>query len=188
MQTYKPATAANRFRSLQQLFKWLEEEGEVTTSKPHAPAQGARGARPRPRRRRPTPPAGHLRGKEYEQRRDTAIIALFLDTGMRLDELASLKLDDLDLDQDVAIVMGKGRRSSSCPFGRKTAAHLDRYLRARRSHKAVTEPWLWLGKKGRMTTSGIGQMIGRRGSKQASRDCSPTCCATDSPTHGAFCL
>ena len=32
VQTYKPATASNRFRSLQQLFKWLEEEGEVTVS------------------------------------------------------------------------------------------------------------------------------------------------------------
>src|SRR5438552_3282996 len=26
---WKPATAANRYRSLQQLFRWLEEEGEV---------------------------------------------------------------------------------------------------------------------------------------------------------------
>jgi len=29
---YKPATAAVRFRSLQQLFKWLHEEGEITES------------------------------------------------------------------------------------------------------------------------------------------------------------
>ena len=32
VQTYEPATAANRFRSLQQFFKWLEEEGEVPAS------------------------------------------------------------------------------------------------------------------------------------------------------------
>ena len=30
LQRFKPSTAANRHRSLQQLFRWLEEEGEIT--------------------------------------------------------------------------------------------------------------------------------------------------------------
>jgi site-specific recombinase XerD len=165
VQTYKPATAANRFRSLQQLFKWLEEEGEVPVSpmaRMHPPKVPEV----------PVPVLGddELRrllatcaGKDYVQRRDTAIISLFLDTGMRLAELANLTVPDLDLDQDVAIVLGKGRRPRACPFGRKTAAHLDRYIRSRRSHVSAAEPWLWLGKKGRMTSSGIAQMLGRRG-------------------------
>ena len=165
VQTYKPATAANRFRSLQQLFKWLEEEGEVAVSpmaRMHPPKVPEV----------PVPVLGddELRrllatcaGRDYVQRRDTAIISLFLDTGMRLAELVNLTLPDLDLDQDVAIVLGKGRRPRACPFGRKTAAHLDRYIRARRSHVSAAEPWLWLGKKGRMTSSGVGQMLGRRG-------------------------
>lgn len=42
---------------------------------------------------------------------------MFLDTGMRLAELAYLRLDDLDLDGGVAVVRGKGRRLRSCPFG-----------------------------------------------------------------------
>ena len=167
VQTYKPATAANRFRSLQQLFKWLEEEGEVAVSpmaRMHPPKVPEV----------PVPVLGddELRrllascaGKDYVQRRDTAIISLFLDTGMRLAELVNLTLPDLDLDQDVAIVLGKGRRPRACPFGRKTAAHLDRYIRARRGHASATEPWLWLGKKGRMTSSGIAQMLGRRGTE-----------------------
>ena len=167
VQTYKPATAANRFRSLQQLFKWLEEEGEVAVSpmaRMHPPKVPEV----------PVPVLGddELRrllvacaGKEYEQRRDTAVIALFLDTGMRLNELAGLTMADLDLEQDVAIVLGKGRRPRACPFGRKTAAHLDRYLRARRGHVAAPEQWLWLGKKGRMTPSGIAQIVARRGAE-----------------------
>lgn len=165
VQTYKPATAANRFRSLQQLFKWLEEEGEVAVSpmaRMHPPKVPEV----------PVPVLGddELRrllatcaGKDYVQRRDTAIISLFLDTGMRLAELANLTVTDLDLDQDVAIVLGKGRRPRACPFGRKTAAHIDRYIRARRTHASSVQPWLWLGKKGRMTSSGIAQMLGRRG-------------------------
>ena len=60
-------------------------------------------------------------GKGFEERRDMAIVRLFLDSGMRLAELANLRVEDLDLDQDVAIVVGKGRRPRACPFGSKTA-------------------------------------------------------------------
>jgi site-specific recombinase XerC len=61
-------------------------------------------------------------GKDFDDRRDTAVIRLFLDTGMRLAELAGLSLDDhdLDLDQGVAVVAGKGRRPRACPFGART--------------------------------------------------------------------
>ena len=49
-----------------------------------------------------------------------AIVRLFLDSGMRLAELANLRLEDLDLDQDVAIVVGKGGRPRRAHFGSKT--------------------------------------------------------------------
>ena len=48
-------------------------------------------------------------GTDFEERRDNAIIRLFLDTGMRRGELAGLHVEDVDFDQDVAIVLGKGR-------------------------------------------------------------------------------
>lgn len=55
---------------------------------------------------------------------------LFLDTGMRLDGLAKLRVDDVDLDYDItATVLGKGRQPRVCPFGAKTAQAIDRYLR-----------------------------------------------------------
>ena len=83
-------------------------------------------------------------------------------TGMRLAELAHLRIDDLDLDLGVANVVGKGRRPRSCPFGNRTATALDRYLKVRGRHRIATEPWLWLGGKGRMTDSGVRQMVERR--------------------------
>ena len=101
-------------------------------------------------------------GPEFDQRRDSAIIRLFLDTGMRRAELSGLKLVDLDFDGDTAIVMGKGRRPRACPFGRKTAQALDRYLRVRGRHSANVEPWLWLGQRGRLTDTGVEQIIKRR--------------------------
>ena len=56
-------------------------------------------------------------GASFEDRRDLAIIRLFLDTGVRLSELANLTRDDLDPDADAAMVLGKGRRARAVPFG-----------------------------------------------------------------------
>jgi site-specific recombinase XerC len=102
-------------------------------------------------------------GRDFDARRDTAIVMFLLDTGARRAELADLQLGDLDLDLDVAIVLGKGRRERALPYGRKTAVALDRYLRVRARHKDAHLPWLWLGKRGRLTAWGIQQLLRRRG-------------------------
>jgi integrase len=91
-----------------------------------------------------------------------AIIRLFIDTGMRLGELAGLEVNHIDFDHDVALVLGKGRKPRSCPFGTKTAKAVDRYLRARTRHPDAALPWLWLSTKGRLTDSGVRQMLERR--------------------------
>jgi site-specific recombinase XerD len=161
----RPATLSQRFRSLQQFFKWLAAEGEIAASPmatmrpPHVPE---------------TPPPvlreAELRklldacaGTDFEDRRDNAIIRLFVDTGMRRGELAGLKLDDVNLDEEAAVVLGKGRRPRSCPFGHKTGQALDRYMRARAKRPDASEPWLWLGKRGRLTETGVEQAVKRRG-------------------------
>ena len=135
------ATVAQRFRSLQQFFKWLTEEGGIernpmaTMHPPHVPE---------------TPPP---------------VLRLFLDTGMRRGELAGLRVEDVDFDQDVAIVLGKGRRPRARPFGHKTGQGLDRYLRARARRPDAGEPWLWLGKRGRLSDTGVEQAVKRRGAQ-----------------------
>ena len=54
-------------------------------------------------------------GTSFEDRRDSAILRLFIDTGMRRAELAGLKLEDVDFDHEMALVMGKGRRRGPAP-------------------------------------------------------------------------
>ncbi len=165
--TRAPSTASVRYRALQQFFKHLLDEGEITTN-------------PMARMKAPLVPETPVpvvteeeirqllavcEGKGFEERRDTAIIRLFLDSGMRLGELAGLKLDDLDFEADVAYVMGKGRRPRACPFGNKTAMALQRYLRVRSTQRLASSPALWLGARGKgpMGDSGIFQLIQRRG-------------------------
>lgn len=163
-----PATAAKHHRSLQQLFRWLEDDGEI----------------PRSPMARMSPPAvpeqpvpiltdaelGRLlaaaKGTDFEARRDTAILRVLIDTGVRLSELAGPTVDDIDWELDVIRVLGKGRRGRAVPFGAKTADALRRYLRARVRHpKAASTQSLWLGRAGAMTPSGIAQMLERRGAQ-----------------------
>jgi site-specific recombinase XerD len=160
-----PGTVATRHKVLRILYRWLEEEGEITASPmarvkpPIVPDQPV-----------PVVAEDGLRrllaacaGKTFEARRDTAIIMFLLDTGARRAEVAGLRLVDLDFDLDVALVLGKGRRERALPFGRKTAVALDRYLRVRARHKDADASWLWLGQRGQLTARGVQLMLRRRG-------------------------
>jgi site-specific recombinase XerD len=157
------STAATRYRALQQLFKWCVEE-ELIASSPMT------GMRPPTIPEKPVPVLTEdsirallkaCEGKDMLARRDNAIIRLFLEPGgLRLSELTGLTLDDLDLDTDVVLVLGKGRRPRAVPFGAKTGSALTRYLRLR---PAATTRALWLGPRATpMSTSGVGQMLERR--------------------------
>jgi site-specific recombinase XerD len=161
----KSATASNRYRALQVFFRWLTEEGEITESP-------MRNMRPPIIPETPVPVLSDdeikrvlkaCEGKEFADRRDMAILRLLIDSGMRRGELAHLTVADVDLDQSVVVVLGKGRRPRACPFGRKTAIALDRYLRARAAHKVAHLDALWLGQRAPITDSGIAQIVRKRG-------------------------
>ncbi len=166
-----PATVANRYRSLRRFYGWLEEEEEIPLSpmaKMRPPAV--------PEQPVPVLPDDALQrllaacaGKGFEARRDTAIVLVLLDAGPRLAEVAGMRVEDIDFGYDVAIVLGKGGRRRALPFGKKAVQALDRYLRTRARHPHADLEWLWVGKKGRVTDSGIRQLLLRRG-RQAGID------------------
>jgi site-specific recombinase XerD len=157
-------TAETRYRGAKSFFDWLVEEGELKVS-PMAHVK-------RPQIAEVPPPMltdDEMRrllaacdGKEFMERRDTAIIRLFLDTGLRRSELAYLRLDDVDLDHSVVSVVGKFRRPRVVPFGRKTAQALDRYLRVRATHRHSAEEAFWLGPQGPLGDSAVDLMVRRR--------------------------
>lgn len=164
-------TVANRYRSLQQFFRWLEDDGEIRTSPmakmkpPIVPEVPVDVVREEDVRR----VLSTCDRKHFEDLRDAAIIRTLYDTGGRLGEITNLALNesdpessDVDLDQGVIAVLGKGRRPRVVPIGKQTVRALDRYLRERRRHPYAHLPWLWIGKRGRMRESGIAQMLGRR--------------------------
>ena len=101
-------------------------------------------------------------GQDFDERRDRAIVLLLVDTGIRLGEISGLRVDDIDWDLEVAVVTGKGRRPRTIAFGRKVAQALDRYVRVRGQHADTQDSALWLGRKGRLTSTGVAQMLKRR--------------------------
>jgi site-specific recombinase XerD len=162
---FKPATASLRYRAIAQFFKWMAEEGEIEDN-------------PFLRMKPPTVPESPVpviseadlrkllavcEGTGFEERRDSALIRLLVDCGVRCSELMNLTLGDVDRDQQVIFVVGKGRRARAVPYGKHTAQALDRYLRARSRHAYAGENWLWIGAKGRLGNSGLRQMLERRG-------------------------
>jgi integrase/recombinase XerD len=166
LETQSDGYANNLFRALQQVANWYaNEEGT-----PNVMA----GMKPPMLPEQFTPVVGveqlqallkSCEGKGFTQRRDSAIIYLFLDSGLRRTELAVLLVDALDLDHREVTVLGKGRRTRIVSFGRKAAWALDRYLTERAKHLHADAEALWLGEKNRgpMTPSGVQQMIARRG-------------------------
>ncbi len=165
---HSASTAAGRYRYLQQFWRWAVEEGEVAKS-PMA------GMSPPSIPERPVPvyEVGELRallkateGTGFEQRRDHALIRMFIATGVRLGEMAGMKLDSLARDEQAVLVIGKGDRGRWVPYSPKAAQALDRYMRERRRHEMAGVDWLWVGQRGRLTASGITQVLRRR-AKQA---------------------
>jgi site-specific recombinase XerD len=161
-----PATAATRYRSLQQFYGWAVRDGLIDTN-PMATM------RPPTVPEKPVPvvPIDDLRkllkaceGRDFHELRDSALIRLMLEPGgMRRSEVTGLTLRAVDLESDVVVVVGKGRRPRAIPYGHRTGQALTRYLRARMSHpQAKLTDALWLAQKGALTDNGLAQMLERR--------------------------
>ena len=167
----KSATVSIAYRTLRTFFNWLVAEEEIRTSPM---------ARMRPPRVTEEAPKvltdveltrlfKRCAGRTFEARRDAALMRVLADSGMRRGELAGLTVGDVHLEGAGLILLrgetSKGNRDRLVPLSREAVAAVDRYLRLRHSHPYAHLPWLWLGKRGRLSDSGILQVVERRGRK-----------------------
>jgi integrase/recombinase XerD len=105
--------------------------------------------------------------RSFHDLRDRAIISLMAESMVRASELLDLKRDDVNIKQRTAVVeRGKGGKGRVVTFSAATARDLDRYIRARASHRLAGEPWLWLpvkrSKEPRLTYDGLYAALRRR--------------------------
>jgi integrase/recombinase XerC len=79
--------------------------------------------------------------------------------GLRVSELVGLNLDDLDLDQHLIRVRGKGRRERLCPVGPMASFWLRHWIPLRKP-KLPQESALFLNQRGtRLTTRSVGRLM-----------------------------
>lgn len=81
--------------------------------------------------------------------RDRALLEMLYSTGARITELLDLDVDDLDREQRMLLVRGKGGKERIVPLGRPALQAVERYLvRARPSLNKKGSPALFLNNRG----------------------------------------
>jgi len=168
---HKPATTHNRFRGLRRFFQWLVDEDEILAHPmakmrpPKVPEQVRQGFTDDELRRL----LKVTEGRGFLEVRDRAILMSLLSTGLRLAELCSLTVEDVQGPH--VLVRGKGGKERVVRMGFKAQEAARRYLRRRRGS---SERALWLSQRGQpLLDNGIKQMFYRRSDEAGVKDCHP---------------
>jgi integrase/recombinase XerC len=149
-------TMARRSAAARTFTAWAHRRGHLDTD------PGARLAAPRPHRKLPSV----LRQDQADEvlnaskkgaaeldpvaLRDHALLELLYATGIRVSELCGLDVDDVDLDKRVVVVLGKGGKERTVPFGVPASQAVVDWLRRGRPALArpTSPPALLLGARG----------------------------------------
>lgn len=117
-----PVSAAVHYRNLRVLFGWLEREGERTGPNPMARVDEPKVARKVKQSLTADQLAALLKaasGADFEDRRDTAILRILIDTGVRVSGLADIRTADVNLAGKVITVTLKGGEGILIPWARR---------------------------------------------------------------------
>jgi integrase/recombinase XerD len=103
----------------------------------------------------------NLQGRPFPLR-DRAILELFYASGLRIGELAGARLENLNLQERIIRVIGKGSKTRLVPVGRIACESLNRYLTQERIHlvQKKTGNEVFLSRHGKkLTTQRIWQIL-----------------------------
>jgi integrase/recombinase XerC len=165
----RPATVFTAWRHLSTFFGWLASEGDIGVDpmrnipKPIVPPVEI----PMPSIEQIHLLLAACKGRDKASRRDYALIAVMLDTGLRLSEVTNLKTSDISENFSLR-VFGKGRKWRTVQLGQTSTIALSRWLRVRPNE---TEN-VWVGRVGPLTISGVRRIVRTRG-VQAGLDLHP---------------
>ena len=103
--------------------------------------------------------------------RDKAILELIYSSGLRLSELISLNISDIDFADRVLTVTGKGNKTRSVPVGRHALTAVKRWLKTRQTMVSSDESALFISKRGkRISTRSVQQRLKEWAIKQGLPD------------------
>ena len=123
----KKTSVGRKLAVLRTFCRFLVREGFLRNN----PAQSIRA----PKQDKPLPRAlsvddvdRFFSRNQEELKRNIAIFELMYSSGLRVSELTSLQLEDVDLDSGWVRVLGKGSKERYCPVGAKAVEALRNYL------------------------------------------------------------
>jgi integrase/recombinase XerD len=93
--------------------------------------------------------------------RDRAMLETLYATGLRVSELVSLKIFEVDLNANVVRTLGKGSKQRLIPLGEEAADWIQKYLKERK--KAASNTLFVTARGAGMTRQAFWQLIGRYG-------------------------
>jgi integrase/recombinase XerD len=162
---YAPTTVARKVAAMRSFFEFLTNEGKLKENPSQDIASPKIGrALPKPisitqMRRLLEEPAKQAR---QEAKRDTAILHLLYASGMRVSELVSLNLEDVDLKEGFVRCFGKGHKERIIPIHERAAQAVDEYLNEVRPNLVhnKNETSLFVNARGeRLTRQGLWQIL-----------------------------
>ncbi|EDP57432.1 tyrosine recombinase XerC [Vibrio sp. AND4] len=165
----KASSVATRLSSLRSFFDFLILRGEMSAN----PAKGVSA----PRKKRPLPK--NLDVDEVSQLlevnegdalavRDRAMMELMYGAGLRLAELVSVDMRDIQLRSGELRVIGKGDKERKVPFSGMATEWVGKWLRVRGDIAAPGEPALFVSKLGtRISHRSVQKRMAQWGQKQS---------------------
>lgn len=159
--SYAPATIARKVAAVKSFFNFLVSEGTLQNN----PTEGLSG----PKVGKPLPKALSVSEIEKlleqpdristpEAKRDKAMLELLYATGMRVTELVSLNVKDVDIKSGFVRCFGKGAKERIIPIHNRAIKTVRDYLDNARAHFLGTAPEnaLFLNRRGqRLTRQGF---------------------------------
>lgn len=138
---YSKSTLARKLATLRSFYKFLVKRHHLT-SNPVSTIKTPKQEKKLPKfldyaqiqKLLNTPPADSWLGA-----RDRAMMETMYSTGLRVSELVSLNLDDVDFLSEVIHVRGKGKKERICPVGSRALQSIQHYLEFR-SRRMESDP------------------------------------------------
>jgi integrase/recombinase XerD len=93
-------------------------------------------------------------GNKFHLIRNQAMLELMYATGMRVSELVNLKSEQVNMDECLVRILGKGSKERIIPFGQKAKEALIRYLEAKNKRFHLLQDSLFLNSQGQVLTRG----------------------------------
>ena len=162
---YAATTAARKVAAAKSFFGFMVAEGNIKDN-PTLNVTSPRVGKSLPRpisisqvRRLLEQPTGL---STPEATRDKAMLELLYASGMRVSELVSLNLGDINIDGGDVRCFGKGHKERLIPIAPRAALSVKKYLQEARSRLAhdETEQALFLNRRGdRLTRQGLWQIL-----------------------------